>query len=109
VEALRGILGLYDVADSPVTRRQIAGVIDVRTDRVVRNVGGAFCRGLRVTLDLDREHFAGTSPYVLAAVLERFLGLYVSINSFSQLVARMPPDEELVSRWPPRAGEQILL
>jgi type VI secretion system protein ImpG len=42
-------------------------------------------------------------------VLERFLGLYVSINSFSQLVARMPPDEELVSRWPPRAGEQILL
>jgi type VI secretion system protein ImpG len=109
VEALRGILELYDVADSPVTRRQIAGVMGVDTDRVVRNVGGAFCRGLRVTVDFDREHFAGTSPYVLAAVLERFLGLYVSINSFSQLVARMPPDEELVSRWPPRAGEQILL
>lgn len=109
VEALRGILELYDVADSPATRRQIAGVTRVGTDRVVRNVGGAFCRGLRVSVDFDREHFAGTSPYILAAVLERFLGLYVSINSFSQLVARMPPDEELVSRWPPRAGEQILL
>jgi type VI secretion system protein ImpG len=109
IEALRGILELYDVADSPVTRRQIAGIADVGTERVVRNVGGAFCRGLRVTVDFDREHFAGTSPYVLAAVLERFVGLYVSINSFSQLVARMPPDEELVSRWPPRAGEQILL
>jgi type VI secretion system protein ImpG len=109
VEALRGILELYDVADSPVTRRQIAGVTRVSTDRVVRNVGGAFCRGLRVGIDFDLEHFAGTSPFVLAAVLERFLGLYVSINSFSQLVARMPPDEELVSRWPPRAGEQILL
>ena len=109
LEALRGILELYDVADSPVTRRQIAGVSRVSTSRVVRNVGGAFCRGLRVTVDFDREHFAGTSPYVLAAVLERFLGLYVSINSFTQLVARMPPDEELVSQWPPRAGEQILL
>ncbi len=109
LDALRGILELYDITDSPVTRRQIAGVVGLGTERVVRNVGGAFCRGLRVTVDFNREHFAGTSPYVLAAVLERFLGLYVSINSFSQLVARMPPDEELVSRWPPRAGEQILL
>jgi type VI secretion system protein ImpG len=107
--ALQGILELYDVADSPVTRRQIAGIRAVSTRRVVRKVGGAFCRGLRVTVDFDREHFAGTNPYLLAAVLERFLALYVSINSFSQLVARMPPDEELLSQWPPRAGDQILL
>jgi type VI secretion system protein ImpG len=51
----------------------------------------------------------GTSPYLLAAVLDRFLGLYTSINAFSQLVARMPPEEEPLHTWPPRAGEQILL
>jgi type VI secretion system protein ImpG len=108
-DALQAILELYDVTDSAVTRRQIAGIRDVRSDRVVRNVGGAFCRGLKVTIDFDREHFVGTSPYLLAAVLDRFLGLYTSINAFSQLVARMPPEEEPLHTWPPRAGEQILL
>ena len=81
----------------------------MRSERIVRMVGGALCRGTRVAIDFDREHFAGTSPYLLAAVLERFLGLYASINSFTQLVARVPPDEEPLHTWPPRAGEQALL
>ena len=46
---------------------------------------------------------------VLASVLERFLGLYVSINSFSQLVARTRQREGILRRWPPRAGERTLL
>lgn len=108
-EALQAILELYDVVGSAVTRQQIAGIRDVKSSRVVRNVGGAFCRGLKVTVDFDREHFVGTSPYLLAAVLDRFLGLYTSLNAFSQLVARMPPEEEPLHIWPPRAGEQILL
>lgn len=108
-EALQGLLELYDAVDSAATRRQIAGIRDVRSERVVRSVHGAFCRGLRVTLELDREHFAGTSPYLLAAVLDRFLGLYTAINAFTQLVVRMAPDQETVYTWPPRAGEQTLL
>ena len=35
--------------------------------------------------------------------------LYVSINSFSQLVARTKQSETPLKRWPPRAGEQRLL
>jgi type VI secretion system protein ImpG len=108
-EALQGILELYDAADTAATRRQIAGIRDVRSARVVRNVGGAFCRGLRVTIDFDREHFVGTSPILLATVLDRFLGLYAALNSFTQLVARTPPDEEPLHAWPARAGAQILL
>jgi type VI secretion system protein ImpG len=42
-------------------------------------------------------------------VLERFLGLYSSLNSFSQLVAISKQREEPLKRWPPRAGDQILL
>ncbi len=108
-DALRGILELYDVSDSPVTRRQIAGLRNVSASRVVRNVNGAFCRGLKVAVEFDAEHFAGTNSYLLASVLDRFLGLYVSINSFSQLVARVAPDDGVVNSWPPRAGEQTLL
>ena len=108
-EALQGLLEIYDATDSPATRRQISGIRSLSSVRTIRNVGGAFCRGLKVTIDFEREHFAGTSPYLLASVLECFLGLYASINSFTQLVARMPPEEEPLHTWPPRAGEQTLL
>jgi type VI secretion system protein ImpG len=40
-------------------------------------------------------------------VLERFLGLYAAINSFSQLTARTRQGE--LKRWPPRAAEEALL
>jgi type VI secretion system protein ImpG len=42
-------------------------------------------------------------------VLERFLGLYASINSFSQLVGKTRQAEAPFKKWPPRAGEQTLL
>jgi type VI secretion system protein ImpG len=41
--------------------------------------------------------------------LEKFLGLYASLNSFTQLVATTQQREEPLRQWPPRAGEQILL
>lgn len=108
-EALRALLELYDPTGSETVQRQIEGIRDVTGARIVRMVNGALCRGIRVTIDFDREHFAGTSPYLLAAVLDRFLGLYTSINSFTQLVARMPPDEEPLHTWPPRAGDHLLV
>ncbi len=108
-EALQGILELYDFGDSAVTRRQIAAITRIETERIVRLINGAFCRGLRVKMDLDREGFVGSGAYLFAAVIECFLGLYTSLNSFTQLVARVEQDEEPLRTWPPRAGEQILL
>ena len=51
----------------------------------------------------------GALRFLLASVLERFLGLYASINSFSQLVLSTQQREDVVKTWPPRAGEQIVL
>jgi type VI secretion system protein ImpG len=45
----------------------------------------------------------------MAAVLERFLALYTSINSFVQTVATTQQREGEFKRWAPRAGEQIVL
>ena len=47
--------------------------------------------------------------HAFACVLERFLGLYSSINSFSQLVARTKQGEGYFKKWPPRAGELQVL
>ena len=112
-DALREILKLYDFADSAETRAMIDGVLSVRTRRVAGRAAGeprgGFCRGLEVTVLFDEERFAGSGVYLFACVLERFLGLYCSINSFSKLIATTNKREGDLRRWPARAGETVLL
>ena len=60
-------------------------------------------------MEFDEGKFVGTGAFLFASVLEKFLGLYASLNSFSQLVAMTKQRKEPLKRWPPRAGEQILL
>ncbi len=112
-EALQEVLQLYDFTENPVIRRQIAGITDVRSSgavaRVESEAGFAFCRGIRVEMEFDEEQFAGSEVFLLAAVLERFLGLYSAINSFSQLSVTTKQRKGALRTWAPRAGDQILL
>ncbi|MET0645148.1 MAG: type VI secretion system baseplate subunit TssF [Pyrinomonadaceae bacterium] len=111
--ALREILSLYNFTDSPAARRQVSGLVRVESRRAVRQtgerIGTGFVRGVETTVELDEEMFAGGGLFLFASVLERFLGLYVTVNSFNQLVARTSQREEVLKRWPPRAGDQVLL
>jgi type VI secretion system protein ImpG len=118
-EALQEILRLYDFSDPEsgqelalVTRQLIDGILSVGFRRVVRRTGGpasGFGRGIEVEVEFDEEKYVGTGVYLFASVLERFLGLYASINSFSQLVAKTKQGEGHLKQWPPRAGELQLL
>ncbi|HEV2761725.1 MAG TPA: type VI secretion system baseplate subunit TssF, partial [Pyrinomonadaceae bacterium] len=112
-EALREILLLYDFVDSRATRQQVGGITQVRSRRVVRQtgsrVGTGFVRGMETTVEFDEESFTGGGVFLFAAVLERFLGLYVSVNSFNQLVATTRQREGILKRWQPRAGDLTLL
>jgi type VI secretion system protein ImpG len=109
-DALREILKLYDFTDSAETRKMIDGVLSVRGRRVVGRVsGGAFCRGVEVTLLLDEERFSGSGLFLFTSVLERFLALYCTVNSFSKLIALLKGGEGEFRRWPPRAGEKVLM
>jgi type VI secretion system protein ImpG len=47
--------------------------------------------------------------FLYGSVLEKFLGLYASVNSFSQMVARVKGGDRPIKRWAPRAGEEFLL
>jgi type VI secretion system protein ImpG len=112
-EALREILMLYDFMDSAATRKQIAGVSKLSSRRVVRQtgsrVGAGFVRGIETTIEFDEEQYVGSGVFLFASVLERFLALYASVNSFNQLVAKTRQREGVMKRWQPRAGEQIIL
>ena len=111
--ALREILKLYDITDSSDTRSKIDGIISVSHTRVVARAGGVaaggFCRGIQVRLRLDDSRFSDRGSYLFASVLERFLGLYCSINSFSKLVVNSKQREGDWCEWAPRAGQQVLL
>ncbi len=111
--ALREILALYNFTDSASSRRPVSGLVGVESRRAVRRtgerIGTGFVRGVETTVELDEEMFAGGGVFLFAAVLDRFLGLYVATNSFNQLVARTSQREEVLKRWPPRAGDQVLL
>jgi type VI secretion system protein ImpG len=118
--ALQEILRLYDFSDpesghqrAEVHALLVEGLVGVSSRRVVGRVGEAatagFCRGVEVTVELDEEKYVGTGAFLFAAVLERFLALYATVNSFTQLVAKAKQGERVIKRWPPRAGDKPLL
>jgi type VI secretion system protein ImpG len=120
LHALREILQLYDFSDpdsghhiTEVNRQLAEGITGLSSRPVVARTGktpsSGFCRGLEVTLEFDQEKYIGTGVFLFASVLERFLGLYTTINSFCQLVAKARQREGIVRKWAPRAGEQVLL
>lgn len=112
-EALQEILQLYNFTDSPVIRKQILGITGIESRKVVRQigdrVGAGFVRGMETTIEFDEEQFVGSGMFLLSSVLERFLAIYTSLNSFNQLVITTKQRQGEVKRWEPRAGEQILL
>jgi type VI secretion system protein ImpG len=112
-EALQTILKLYDFSESAEARKQIAGITAVHSrrhfTRLTSEQGITFARGNRVEMEFDEDQFSGGGAYLFASVLEHFLGLYVSMNSFSQLVARSRQRKEPLGEWPPRAGQSMLM
>lgn len=112
-EALQEILKLYNFSNSTYSEKQVDGIISIESSkhfaRVISENGITFARGTRVDMLLDEEQFVGGGVYLFASVLERFLALYVSLNSFSQLVATTKQRKEVLHEWQPRAGQRILL
>jgi type VI secretion system protein ImpG len=107
--ALKEILNLYDFENSPSTRQQIEGIVSLNSRRVTKRIGQCFSRGVEVTVVFDEDKFVGAGLYLFASILERFLAQYVSINSFSQMVAKTIQQKEILKKWMPRSGNQTLL
>lgn len=112
-DALKEILRLYDFRDSAATRNMIESIQRLQTKPITAPIQiedtVAMCRGTQVNMELDPVMLAGTSPLLFASVLERFFGLYCSINSFTRLVVTLSGKDGELKRWSPRAGEKALL
>lgn len=111
--ALQELLRLYNLNDLHHFHDQISGIQRVKSERrfslVSSEEGVSLARGTRIEIDLNEDLFAGGGVFLFSSVLERFFGLYASLNSFSQLVVSTPQRKEVVREWPPRAGSSILM
>lgn len=112
---LRELLRLYNFGDSSVGEKHVRGIVAVESEpwyaRVRGEHGLSFARGRRVRIDFDEDQFSGGGIYLLASVLERFLSLYSSMNSFCALVARVRSKHKTYTlrEWEPRAGNRPLI
>jgi type VI secretion system protein ImpG len=120
LDALKEILRLYDYSDTKVdaqlaavNRLLIEGITRLSSRHVVGRIGpvatGGIAQGVEVTATFDETSYVSLGVFLFASVLERFLGQYVSINSFTQLVAMTQQGEGVLKKWPPRVGKQPLL
>ncbi len=118
--ALQEILRLYDATDTdsgPAVARASSGLVDGlagvshrrAVERLTEGTAAAFVRGLEVTVELDEDKYLGTGAYLFAAVLDRFFGLYASLNSFTTLVAKAKAGGREIYRGRPRAGDKPLV
>jgi type VI secretion system protein ImpG len=117
-EALREVLRLYDCRETSESRAAIRALLGVTSRPGAARIPGlsgpgartgGFCRGLDVTLTFDDQVWTTGGLYVLASVLDRFLALHATVNSFVRTRVVLRGRTEAAARWPARAGSQVLL
>jgi len=112
-QGLREMLTLYDLAPSPVSRRQIAGIHALdqsRTTAWIKYKGGpSLVHGMEIRLTLDEEAYAGAGMHLFAEVLDRFFALYVHVNSFVELAIMSRLSGKELFRCKPRSGSMPLV
>jgi type VI secretion system protein ImpG len=112
-DALQEVLKLYNFTDSVHTAQQIDAIVGLTSSRqfsrVISENGISFARGIRAEMTFDEEKLVGGGVFLFAGVLEYFLGLYATLNSYSQLVVRTQQRKEVLREWLPRAGQRILM
>jgi type VI secretion system protein ImpG len=104
--ALRKILELYNIGNDPANSRRIEGIKSANARPIEALVDGTPIRGTEVTLTIDESHFDNRGDLLLfIEVLNEFLSLHASINSYVRLVVKHEPSGE-VYRCPMAHGRK---
>ena len=113
LEALQEILRLYSFTKHSYAQQEIDGICDMQTRKVLRRFGAdawrGYRRGTEITFVFDPMKYKGSSPLLLASVLRHFLGLYGSVNTFTQVVAKRSNIDGEWKRWAPLDSEQEIV
>lgn len=110
--SLREMLRLFNFTGNRGVDMMIDGLLQSTARRMVGRVGGSvsagFCKGTELTLLVDETKFSGGGEYLFGCVLERFLAMYTSINSFTRTIVETKQGKRF-DKWPLRTGDQELI
>ncbi len=115
-ENLKSLLRLYLMKEGNrdkkrviANEKRIEGIKFLETASIDRLVKGIMMRGLEVRLKVSMGHFAGPGDlYLFGMILDNFLGLYVTMNTFTRLVINEIDTGERFT-WPERIGQTQLI
>lgn len=112
-DGLREMFRLYDLPRSATNRRQIDAIQDIEFKPATAWLPGqpfaCFVRGTEIKVVVDESGFVGAGLSLFVSVLDRFFGLYVHANSFTQLTVVSARTHEVVMSCPPRNGATQLV
>lgn len=112
-KGLQEILRLHNLTGESASENQVGSIVELHSKPGFALTESAYglvpARGTCVEIRFEEQQFAGSSLYLFAAVLNRFLAAYASMNSFCQLTAFSTLRKEPIGIWRPQAGTQSLL
>ncbi|NTJ11376.1 type VI secretion system baseplate subunit TssF [Rhizobium lusitanum] len=108
--ALKDIFSLYAFRDSRETRQLADALVRIEAKSSITRLGsGGMVPGTDIRLEFDPAAIDRPSAYLFGSVLDRFFGLYTSINSFTRLSISLKGQSKPIAVWPARAAERPLL
>jgi type VI secretion system VasI/ImpG family protein len=109
---MRELLAIYVRTDEPGGRRQLDGLLSMKSMPVTRRIARAgpptFARGRKLEIQLDDPCYENGRMFLFCSVLEHFLAEFASVNSFTQCEFWSTAEGRIVS-WSPRIGARPML
>ncbi|WP_299969552.1 type VI secretion system baseplate subunit TssF [uncultured Roseobacter sp.] len=107
--ALRAILRLYDPGDSRETAQLIDSIVEVATTPGIARLRSVMVSGIDLVITFDPDRIEESAAYLFGSVLDRFLGSYVTLNSFTRLTLRLSGRTDDLARFAARSGNGPLV
>lgn len=105
---LREMLSIYNYNQHPGNERLINWIVDLRvtpiTSRLSMSHPGSVARGVSILIIFDHQAYTDPEYYIFCSFLERLLGLYAPVNSFTRVVTQIENEIHTKRNWPVRAG-----
>jgi len=114
-ENMKNLLKLYifpdarNRAQTAANLKRIEGILDVSAEPIDRIVNGVPMRGQKINMTMRQDNFASFGDlYLFASMLDLFMGVYSSMNTFIQFELKDSISGETF-QWPARLGDRHLI
>jgi type VI secretion system protein ImpG len=107
---LQKMLMLYDLPRTPISQRQVGGIVGLEHGAVrawVRTMpASTLMPGIGIRMTVDEQAFVGSSLYVFAQVMDRYFAMNSQLNCFTQLALVSEQTGQEILTCQPRTAER---